>query len=143
MKKQYTGIYGIIIYDNNIALIRKKCGAYMGKLDLPGGGIEHGETPIECLKREVYEEAGIKIYNVKLIDIISNKVVWNYKDTYEDLHHIGAIYKVNDIIKDQLKESPDGLDSLGCNWYEINKLKEEELSPFAYYAIKWLKNEYK
>ena len=53
---------------------------------------------------------------------------------WEDLHHIGILYEVktNDFV---LKEEADGLDSEGASWYEIDKLKKEELSPFAKYGL--------
>ena len=35
-----------------------------------------------------------------------------------------------------LKDDADGLDSEGAGWYKINELKQEELSPFAAYALK-------
>ena len=35
--------------------------------ELPGGTKEDGETPIEALKREVWEEANIKIDNIELL----------------------------------------------------------------------------
>ena len=59
--KTHVGAYGIMIKDNKIALVRKARGGYKGKLDLPGGGIEHTEQPFETLKREIREEAGIGI----------------------------------------------------------------------------------
>ena len=134
----HVGSYGIIIKNNKIALIRKARGGYKGKLDLPGGGIEHEETPTEALKRELMEEAGVTVVDYKLLDVVSKTFKWQMeKDLIEDLHHIGILYTV-DIKKEKLKEDPDGLDSEGANWYEIETLNEEELSPFTYYALKIL-----
>lgn len=59
------------------------------------------------------------------------------KNLIEDLHHIGILYTVN-IKEENLKEDSDGLDSEGANWYNINDLKEENLSPFTYHALKIL-----
>lgn len=51
------GAYGIFKNVNNlIALIKTKKGYF-----LPGGGIENGESPDECLKRECLEEIGAEI----------------------------------------------------------------------------------
>ncbi|GIN64696.1 NUDIX domain-containing protein [Bacillus sonorensis] len=50
-------VYGLIFNDQKIAVVQTKD----GKLFLPGGGIEHGETHEACLKREAREEIGMDI----------------------------------------------------------------------------------
>ena len=133
--KTHIGSYGIIIKDEKIALIRKARGGYKGKLDLPGGGIEHTETPEEALIRELQEEADVTVIKKELFDVTSTNIIWQMtEDTKEDLHHIGILYKV-EIKEEKLKDTPDFLDSEGCNWYDINTLDTNELSPFAKYVI--------
>ena len=90
--KTHVGAYGVIISGNKIALVRKARGGYKGKLDLPGGGIEHNELPEETLKREIMEEAGIGITNYKLLDAVATNIKWEMEpDLWEDLHHIGIL----------------------------------------------------
>lgn len=134
-KSKHVGCYGIVFNSKNqVLLIKKSRGAYKGKLDLPGGGIEYGESAEETLKREFEEEVGLKIKKYRLKKIVTNYVVWNLDETHlEDLQHIAIIYDVtideNDTNK--IKMDADGLDSLGANWYDINKLNIEDLSPLA------------
>ena len=138
-KHTHIGAYGIIIKDNCIALIKKARGGYTGKLDLPGGGIEHNETPTETLKRELMEEVGATVTDYKLLDVRSTNIIWNIKENYnEDLHHIGIIYLVS--IKGDIKKRPDGIDSAGADWYDIDTLDIDSLTPFAKYAINTLRN---
>lgn len=131
LEKTYMGSYGIIICDERIVLIKKARGGYIGKLDLPGGGIEYKEEPVDTLKREIMEEVGIEIDGYKILDVVSNNIKWKMdSDTYEDLHHIGVIYTVN-ISNYNLKREADMLDSNGADWYNIDELSKEMLSPFA------------
>ena len=50
---RHLGVYGLVVRDNKILLIKKVSGPYDGLLDLPGGSLEFGERPIETLKREL------------------------------------------------------------------------------------------
>lgn len=40
-----------------------------GKLDLPGGFVEEGEHPLDCLHRELREEAGVGLSDTEFIGI--------------------------------------------------------------------------
>lgn len=137
VKKTRVGCYGLIINGDKIALIKKSRGGYKGLLDLPGGGIEHGETPEETLKRELLEEAGVEVLYYKLLTVSSTILKWHDEEFNEFLHQIGILYKVE--VKDyKIKEDGDGLDSNGCNFYEINKLSKNEITPFTLEGLKLL-----
>ncbi len=139
VKSTHVGAYGFIIVDDKIALIKKARGGYTGLLDLPGGGIEHDETPIEALHRELMEEAGVTVEKEELITATSRtfKWQWQMEDVIEDLHHIGILYKV-EVKEDNVKEEADGIDSNGCNFYRISDLKKEELTPFTIEGLELL-----
>lgn len=138
VKHTHIGAYAVIVKDNKIALIKKARGGYKGKLDLPGGGIEHTETPDETLKRELSEEINGTVLDAKLFDVTAVNIKWEVEpDLYQDLHHIGILY-LAEIKEEKLKEDSDGLDSEGADWYIISELKEIDLSPLAWYSLKKL-----
>ncbi len=131
VRSTHVGAYGFIIKDDSVALIKKARGGYKGKLDIPGGGIEHDETPSEALKRELMEEAGVTVLKYELIDAVSRTFKWQMEeDLIEDLHHIGILYKV-EILEEKVKEEADGIDSNGCEFYKISELDSSQLTPFA------------
>lgn len=132
---RHLGVYGVIINNDEILLVRKKRGAYTGKLDLPGGSIEHGETPIETLKRELMEETNSIVKNATIFDADSVLVEWSHDDTKENMHHIGIIYKVEIEDNINVKMDPDGLDSLGSSWYKIKDINKDMVSPLTYRAL--------
>ena len=138
---KHLGAYGLIIKDNKIVLIKKVGGPYNGKLDLPGGTIEWGETPEQTLIRELNEEVGIDVIKYELFDANSIIFEWIHKEELERGHHLGVFYKVldynNDLLED-IKIDEQNDDSLGAKFYEIDKLKKSELSDIANLEIEKL-----
>ena len=59
--KTHFGVYGSIIKNGKILLIKKARGPYTGLYDLPGGGQEKGESYLETLTREIMEETGCEV----------------------------------------------------------------------------------
>ncbi len=138
---KHIGAYGLIIKDEQILLIKKLGGPYSGKLDLPGGTIEWGETPKETLIRELNEEVGINVKEYELFDANSVTFEWVHKEELECGHHLGIFYKINryegEIIENiDINEKND--DSLGAKYYKISDLKKSELSSIANLEIEKL-----
>lgn len=135
--KEYKqlGAYGLIIKEDKILLIKKFNGPYKGLLDLPGGTIEFNEKPDTTLKRELMEEVGIEVIDYELFDADSVSFKWQYKDDIlVNVHHIGIFYKVNEYkneIKKDVKIDEINDDSLGGEFYCINKLSKDMLSIIA------------
>ena len=138
MNKIHIGVYGIIIKNNQILLIKKSRGPYKGKLDLPGGSLEHGESIDKDLFREILEETGIKISKFKLFDNYTHKVDFTDERGKISMYHIGMIYKIISFDDKNLKLQGDSEDSLGAKWYLIKNLKKDTVSPFADRVLKEL-----
>lgn len=140
---KHVGSYGLILENNKILLINKKGGPYDGKLDLPGGTIEYGETPVDTLVRELKEEVGIDVLSYKLFDGNSATIRWIHHDELEEVTHIGFFYIINKYsgaIKSVNKIDDVNDDSMGARFYDINSLSSDMLSSIADIEINKLKN---
>ncbi len=59
-----TGVKAFIVYQGKVLVVKERIrrnGLETIIHDVPGGGIELGETLKEALKREVFEEVGLKV----------------------------------------------------------------------------------
>lgn len=88
-----TSIIFVNDNDNLLLLLRDNIPTikYPNMWDLPGGNVEFGETPEECICREIKEEFGITIANFQLFEKreFSDRTeytFWQYADF--DIKHI-------------------------------------------------------
>ncbi|WP_148136624.1 8-oxo-dGTP diphosphatase MutT [Candidatus Formimonas warabiya] len=64
---------GIIEHEGKILLAQRQEGAHQGlKWEFPGGKLEFGETPEQCLVREIQEELNIEIKIDQLFQVVSH-----------------------------------------------------------------------
>lgn len=68
-----VGIAVIVYGDDGRVLIGQRKSAHgQGLWGFPGGHLETGETPADCARREVREEAGIEIDNLNLVGVTND-----------------------------------------------------------------------
>jgi len=69
----------IIIKGNKVLIAQRAPGENLaGKWELPGGKIESGETPQECLKREIREELDV---DIEVLDFFGESIYTYHSGT--------------------------------------------------------------
>ena len=133
--KTHFGVYGRIVKDGKILLIKKARGPYTGLYDLPGGSQEKGESYIETLRREIMEETGCKVVraeNERFKSIIfSDFTIASGENGV--LQHEAILYDVE--IDGEPKTNGDGLDSNGAFWVDMKDLTAENSTPYVLIAV--------
>ena len=111
---RHLGVYGLIVKDNKILLIKKVSGPYDGLLDLPGGCLEFGELPIETLKRELEEETGYASNNLtKLLSGITAVAFCN---------EIIDVFLARDLVK--TSQNLDSGEAIEVECYYLEEIKD-------------------
>ena len=66
--------------EGRILLSRRANDPAAGKWDLPGGFLEEGEHPLDCVRRELREEAGIGLEREELLGIWMDRYEYEGRD---------------------------------------------------------------
>ena len=117
-----------VVHNNSkeIFISRRKKNQFMsGYWELPGGKVENNEDLTSALKRELFEEIGIKIEKFSLIQTIQQQ----YPKRIIDL----SIYVI-----DKYSGTPVGKEGQDFSWCGIEKFKEYKLLPTMWKTIKRL-----
>lgn len=69
-------VTGVVIHEGKVLLARHTYGGGAGKLIVPGGYVETGETPQAALIREYEEETGVTVKPENIIGIRFNMHDW-------------------------------------------------------------------
>lgn len=130
--KPRVGIGVMILKDNKILLGKRKGSHGEGEFAFPGGHLEHLESFEQCAKREVKEECGIEIDNIKF-QFLANLTKYNPKH----YAHIGLIANWKEGEPQVLE--PDKCENWG--WFELDKLPELLFEPCRLAIKSYLTNQ--
>lgn len=62
---------GIIRKESTVLLTKRlNSGRHPGKWEFPGGKLEYGESPVDCLRRELLEELDLSVQVGDIYDVI-------------------------------------------------------------------------
>jgi len=89
---------------------------------IPGGMMELGESVEECAQRELKEEIGIEVKNLKLIEVLSGKQLYT-KLNNGDVYYNVIIGYICTEFEGELK--PDGIEVIEARFFNITELPKE------------------
>ncbi len=123
VEKFHLGIYVIITKGDSVLLVKKSRGPYRGKWDLPGGSPLHGESILQTLHREVFEETGVRLDCVDHHKNIAFTVEYKEGGKRISLHHICLVYMARDSFDTSgFIEKVEKEDVSECAWIKRSQL---------------------
>jgi len=130
-------VYGLFIKDTRLLVTQEKIA---GKIitKFPGGGLELGESTIDCLKRELTEELRVSV------DVTSHFYTTDFfvQSAFDDSQVISVYYQItsNEEIK-QIGENEKIVN--GFNWVSLSELDEQLFTfPIDKHVARLLKNNF-
>ena len=85
----------VIVLDNENRVLLQKRNSPNKTWGLPGGLMDLGESLEETAKREVLEETGLKINDLKLVDVFSGKDYHVKLYNGDEFYIVNALYLTN------------------------------------------------
>jgi 8-oxo-dGTP diphosphatase len=108
-----------IFDDNRVLLLKKNPGLFgAGKWNAPGGKLQPKETAEHCAVREVYEETGLSIQNLRQVGTLSF-FKYNKHIDPDWMAHLFLTREFHGI----LKESNEGV----LRWFPVDRPPLEEM----------------
>lgn len=121
-----VGAYAVVVAGDRILLTQLATSTTSaGAWTLPGGGLDHGETPVDAVVREVLEETGHTLVGPRLVDVASAHFVGRSPTgRLEDFHSIRIVYRAD---VEEVRE-PEVLDVGGSTsaaaWVPLDGLRD-------------------
>ena len=113
-KKIRKAVRCFLIKDNKVVVTKYKEGNKKADYyEIPGGKIEEGETPEQTAIREMKEETGLRIKNLK------------YKGN-TTIEYPNRIFAFDVFICDECEGEPQDFEENTSEWIEINELLKKE-----------------
>lgn len=126
-----VGVGVLVLKDNKILLKRRKGSHGAGEYEDAGGGhLDYMESFEECARREIREEVGIEIKNIKFLCVSNIR-------KYTPKHYVDIGFVADWASGEAKIMEPDKCDHI--DWYDLNNLPEP-LSEWLKFYLEAYKN---
>ena len=109
----------IILNNRNEVLLQKRHDGYWG---LPGGLMDLGESFEEVAKREVFEETGLIVENLQLLNVFSGSKYYLKVSNGDELYSVTAVFYTREVSGDM---NINYSESIKVQYFSINNLPNE------------------
>jgi 8-oxo-dGTP pyrophosphatase MutT (NUDIX family) len=109
----------IILNEQNDVLLQKR---HNGSWGLPGGLMDLGESFEDVAKREVFEETGLRVENLKLLNVFSGSDYYLKIENGDELYSVTAVYYTKDVSGEM---KIDYSESVNMQYFSIHNLPVE------------------
>lgn len=117
-----TSVVACIIDDQQRVLLTRRCiEPFCSQWVMPGGKIDHGESILAALHREVAEEVGIEVHVQQLIDVYEHLAIGQ-----RQAHYVILYYRCTPASFDL---QPNGEECTEAVWFPAEQLPEMPLPP--------------
>lgn len=120
-----VGVGVFILKDGKVLLGKRKNSHGASEYGGPGGHLEYGETARQTALREIAEECGIKVKNLKMLCVTDLL-------TYLPKHYVDIGFAADWQSGEPKVLEPDKIES--WNWYDIEKPPKKLFGCFTSYA---------
>lgn len=140
-RTQRLGAYAVAFSadrgDDRVLLTRISSVGYpAGSWTLPGGGVDHGESPHTAVGRELYEETGLLAGSARLVDVHDVHVVdVGREDRYEDYHGVHLLYAVDVDADAPLQVIDVGGSTDLARWVRLEDVGDLSVLPMVTYVL--------
>lgn len=92
-------VYATIVKDKKVLVLHEE---YVGEqlMKFPGGGLEFGESVLECVQRELDEELNIKVKNIEHLYTQENFLVSKFRNSEQllTIYYLAEIIDENELL---------------------------------------------
>ncbi len=119
--KWRVSAYAVVIRDNQLLVVKHNWQTYY---DVPGGGVELGETLTETVEREGLEEAGAKF---RLGDVFGIKQDWFFHQAEHQFYQALQVFYKAELQGELLP--PTQADIVEVTWLSLTENSLSQLQP--------------